>query len=59
MADPIDPLMTVKNLARREGVTERHVRRMIERGLPAYKAVGVRIRLSEYERWLAAHRRRR
>jgi len=54
---PADPLLTVQQLARREGVAERHVRRMIERGLPAFKACGIRIRLSEYERWLEGHRR--
>lgn len=54
---PPDPLLTVQQLAEREGLSERQVRHMIKRGgLPHYKANGVRIRLSEYLGWLAARR---
>ncbi len=55
---PIDPLLTVKQLAELEGFTEDRIRFLINRcDLPNYKAGGVRIRLSEYQAWLAARRR--
>jgi excisionase family DNA binding protein len=69
VSSPPDPLLTVRQLARREGLSERAVRSMIERhGLPAYRAgherrggmrgSGIKIRLSEYLAWLEARRLR-
>lgn len=52
-----DPLLTVRQLAEREGMTERRVRHLLTQGLPAYKACGVRIRLSEWHDWLGSRRR--
>ena len=55
----VDPLLTVNQLAEREGMTPDRVRYLIKaRGLPAHKAGGVRIRWSEYLAWLDANRRR-
>lgn len=51
-------MLTVRQLAEREGLKERRVRHLLAHGLPAYKVHGVRIRLSEYERWLEQNRRR-
>ena len=48
-----DPLMTVRQLAEWEGMTQDRVWFLIKRcGLPCYKAGGVRIRWSEYTAWL-------
>lgn len=56
---PSDPLLTVRQLAEREGMTERRVRHLVrEHDLPAYRAAGVRIRWSEYCGWLDERRRR-
>lgn len=60
MADhrrPSDPLLTVRQLAEREGMNERRVRHLLNQGLPAYRAAGVRIRWSEYCDWLGGRRR--
>lgn len=52
-----DPLLTVSQLAQREGFTERQVRLMISRyGLPVYRLGGIRIRWSEYREWLASRK---
>ena len=52
-----DPLLTVHQLALREGLSERQVRDLILRaGLPCYRVNGVRIRLSEYLDWLAGRK---
>lgn len=54
---PDDPLLTVKALAEREGLSEGHVRFLMrERGLPHYKVGGVKIRLSEWKAWLESKR---
>lgn len=61
-----DPLLTVKQLADREGMDERHVRLLIDKhGLPHYRMVptarglrGIKIRLSEYMAWLKRGARR-
>jgi hypothetical protein len=57
-----DPLLTVAQLAAREGVPEWKVRKWVGgripgEPLPHYKAGGVRVRESEYERWLDRRRR--
>ncbi len=59
MADdrPRDPLLTVRQLADREGFSQRRVRYLLTQGLPSYKAAGVRVRLSEYLAWLGSRRR--
>ncbi len=50
---PHDPLLTVKQLAEREGVSEEMVRHFYaKKGLPHYKACGIRIRYSDYLSWL-------
>lgn len=55
-----DPLLTVRQLADREGLTERQVRRLIySHGLPVYRVCGVRIRWSEYLGWLEGRAFRR
>lgn len=59
-----DPLLTVKQLAAREGLAERFVRRLIDReGLPVVRMQstrrgprGIRIRWSEYQSWLDGRR---
>ncbi len=53
-----DPLLTVRQLADREGLTERQVRYAIKQaGLPCVAAFGgKRVRLSEYLAWLEARR---
>lgn len=53
-----DPLLTVRELAEDQGLTERQVRTLIAKaGLPAYDVGGIRIRRSEFEAWLATRRR--
>lgn len=53
-----DPLLTVQQLAAREGLSERSLRYLIVRhGVPTYRVGGVRIRRSEWLEWLAARRR--
>ncbi len=52
-----DPLLTVKQLAELEGMSQRRVRWFLERGLPHYKAHGIRVRLSEWRAFLAERRR--
>lgn len=60
---PKDPLLTVQQLAEREGVPQWKVRKWIggrvpgDR-LPHYVAGGVRVRDSEYRAWLESRRRR-
>ena len=52
-----DPLLTVQQLAVREGLTKRQVWRLIyDHKLPVYRVLGVKIRLSEYLAWLAERR---
>lgn len=52
-----DPLLTVHQLATREGMNEKQVRYLLrEKRLPHYKAGGIRIRLSEYLSWLETRR---
>lgn len=59
-----DPLLTVKQLAQREGIPEWKVREWLggrARGvppLPHYAVGGVRVRDSEYRQWLESRRRR-
>jgi hypothetical protein len=60
----IDPLLTVQQLAAREGLEVREVRRLIDdHALPCHKVHatergprGIKIRLSEYLAWLEARR---
>jgi excisionase family DNA binding protein len=53
-----DPLMTVRQLAAREGVSEDTVRRWIRRdGLPHYKAGGIRVRCSAFRAWISGRLR--
>lgn len=59
-----NPLLTVRQLAECEGLTESQVRVLIDRhGLPCYRAFGsvrgprgIRIRWSEYLTWLEGRR---
>lgn len=52
-----DPLLTVQQLADREGLSVRQVRHLIRKhGLPCYRAGGVRVRLSQYLAWLEGRR---
>lgn len=53
-----DPLLTVKQLAKREGVSIWTVRDWLRARvpLPHYKANGIRIRWSKYLAWLEAKR---
>lgn len=59
-----DPLLTVKQLAEREGLPEWKVRSWVDgrvRGapLPHYSIGGIRVRASEYQAWLESRRRGR
>lgn len=56
-----DPLLTIAQIAAREGLPEWKVRswtraRGAER-MPHYKAGGLMVRASEYQRWLESRRR--
>ncbi len=58
-----DPLLTVRQLAEREGLPEWKVRKLISgrvsgARLPAYDVGGIRVRQSEYQAWLASRARR-
>jgi hypothetical protein len=50
-------MLTVRQLAEREGYTERHVRVLLQAGLPHFDRCGIKIRLSEYLAWMAHGRR--
>jgi len=57
-----DPLLTVRQLAQREGVPEWKIRswlagRVSGGRLPSYSAGGVRVRDSEYRAWLSSRKR--
>lgn len=52
-----DPLLTVKQLAQREGIPEWKVREWLRGGLPHYRANGIAIRESEHRAWLQTKRR--
>jgi excisionase family DNA binding protein len=53
-----DPLLTVKQLAKREGVAEWKVREWLRfGGLPHYTINGIRIRCSEFKAWLTSRKR--
>ncbi len=57
-----DPLLTVAQLAAREGVSQSLIRKWVGgyvpgSRLPHYKAGGVKVRDSEYRAWLASRRR--
>lgn len=59
-----DPLLTIRQLAAREGVPEEKVRGWAYgRGsggsrLPTVKLAGLRVRESEYQRWVESRTRR-
>lgn len=59
-----DPLMTIRQLAEREGLPEWKVRAWIYgRGLggerlPHYAVGGLRVRASDYQAWLESRRRK-
>lgn len=57
-----DPLLTVRQLAEREGVPQWKVRKWVGgvvagQRLPTYNVGGIRVRDSEYRRWLESRRR--
>ena len=62
-SEPIapDPLLSIRQLAARQGLGEREIRRYIARGLPCYRMAGaqmknVKIRQSEFLDWIKARR---
>lgn len=59
MGEPTDPLLTVSQLAEKEGVPEWKIRDWLRAPtpLPSYRCGGVRVRLSEYRAWMEARRR--
>jgi hypothetical protein len=57
MAPNHDPLLTIRQLAEREGLAVHQVVYLIRAcALPVYRVCGVKIRLSEYLAWLEQRR---